>query len=159
MEAQKKSKRKVAFILILAALAGVALFGWFVHLVLLAAHVSEPATNTVYGITSKRLWASIIALLALVGVIFGWLALRKSEGRIGIRKGKRRAIVAVVAGLIAVATGGLNLALATGGPGSGNGVVAGAAAIVLGLIAIVFGGLALMRSTRIDKDSSNRDTA
>jgi hypothetical protein len=139
-------KRIYAFIF--AALAAAALFGGLVYAVLVAAHVSEPAATTVYGLTSRRLWATTIAVLALVGVVFGGLALRQSARRIGIRNGRMAAIVALVTGLIAVVNGGLNLAIANGGPGTGNGVVGGAAALVLGLIAMVFGGLALARAWR-----------
>lgn len=45
------------FAIILAALAAAALFGVLVHGVLVAAHVSEPAATTVYGVTARRLWA------------------------------------------------------------------------------------------------------
>lgn len=139
---------KRTFALILAALAAAAVFGGLVHAVLVAAHVSEPAATTVYGLTPRRLWATTVAVLALVGVVIGALALRRSAGRIGTGNGRMGAIVALVAGLIAVVNGGLNLAIATGGPGTGNGVVGGAAALVLGLIATALGGLALARSRR-----------
>jgi hypothetical protein len=48
---------KRTFALILAALAAAALFVGLVHAVLVAAHVSEPATTTIYGLTAWRLWA------------------------------------------------------------------------------------------------------
>jgi len=133
---------KRTFILILAAMVAVALFGGLVHFVLVAAHVSEPAATTVYGLTTRRLWATIVVLLALVSVVIGGLALVRAR-RIAV-------IVALVAGLIAVVNGGLVLALATGGPGSGNGVVGGAGALVLGLIGMSLGGVALARSYHID---------
>ena len=139
---------KRTFALILAALAAAALFGVLVHAVLVAAHVSEPAATTVYGLTPRRLWATTATLLALVGVVVGGLALRRSAGRIGTGNGRMGAIVALVAGPIAVVNGGLNLAIAKGGPGTGNGVVGGAAALVLGMIAMALGGLALVRSRR-----------
>ncbi len=139
---------KRTFALILAALAAAALFGGLVHAVLVAAHVSEPAATTVYGLTPRRLWATTVAVLALVGVVIGALALRRSAGRIGTGNGRMGAIVALVAGLIAVVNGGLNLAIAKGGPGTGNGVVGGAAALVLGLIAMTLSGLAVARSCR-----------
>jgi hypothetical protein len=139
---------KRTFVLILAALAAVALFGGLVHAVLVAAHVSEPAATTVYGFTPRRLWATTIAALALAGVVIGGLALRRAAGRFGIVSGRKGAIVAFLAGLVAVVNGGLNLATAHGGPGTGNGVVGGAAALVLGLIGIALGGLALARSRR-----------
>ena len=138
---------KRTFALIVAALATAALFGALVHAVLVAAHVSEPAATTVYGLTPRRLWATTAAVLALVGVVSGGLALRRSAGRIGTGNGRMGAIAAL-AGLIAVVNGGLNLAIAKGGPGTGNGVVGGAAALVMGLIGMALGGLALARSRR-----------
>ena len=136
---------KRTFVLILAAVAAVAAFGWLVHMVLVAAHLSEPAPTTVYGMTPRRLWAAAVAVLALVAVVIGGLALRQSAGRVGNGNGRMGAIVAMMAGLIAAVNGGLNLAIAKGGPGSGNGVIGGAAALVLGLIAMALGGLALAR--------------
>jgi len=127
---------KRTFVLIIAALAAAALFGGLVHTVLVAAHVSEPAATTVYGLTFRRLWATIVVALGLVGVVIGGLALARPASRFG-------AIVTLVAGPIALVNGGLVLAIANGGPGSGNGVVGGAAALVLGMIATVLGGLAL----------------
>jgi len=136
---------KRTFALILAALAAAALFGGLVHAVLVAAHVSEPAANTVYGLTARRLWATTVAVLGVVGMVVGGLALARPASRFGTAYGRLGAIVALVAGLIAIVNGGLVLAIATGGPGSGNGVVGGAAGLVLGLIATVLGGLALAR--------------
>ena len=87
-------------------------------------------------------------LLALVGVVIGGLALRRSAGRMGTGNGRMGAIVALVAGLIGLVLGGLIVATAEGGPGTGNGVVGGAVALVVGLIAMGLGGLALARSRR-----------
>ena len=139
---------KRTFAIILAAVAAAALFGGLVHAVLVAAHVSESAATTVYGVTPRRLWAATVAALALVGVAIGGLALARPASRFGTASGRLGAIVALVAGLIAVVNGGLNLALANGGPGTGNGVVGGAAALVLGLIALAIGRLALVRCSR-----------
>jgi peptidoglycan/LPS O-acetylase OafA/YrhL len=141
----KTPTMKRTFVPILAALAAAALFAGLVHAVLVTAHVSDPAATTVYGLTPRRLWATTVAMLALVGVIIGGRALRRSAGRIDTGSGGWRALVA---GLIAVVGGGLNLAFATGGPGTGNGVVGGAAALVMGLVAMVLGGLAISRSRR-----------
>jgi len=132
--------------LVLVALAGAALFAGLVHAVLVAAHVSEPAATTVYGPTARRLWATAIAGLALVGVVVGGLALRRPASRFATPSGR---LAAIVAGLIAAINGGLVLAVADGGPGTGNGVVGGAGALVLGLIAMALGGLALARSRRL----------
>jgi Family of unknown function (DUF6223) len=139
---------KRTFALIFAALAAAALFGGLVHAVLVVAHLSEPADTTVYGLTPRRLWATMVAALALVGVVIGGMALRRYAGRIGTGNERMWAIVALAVGLIAVVNGWLNLATAKGGPGTGNGVVGGAAALVLGLIAMALGGLALARSRR-----------
>ena len=136
---------KRTFAIILAALAAAALFGGLVYAVLVAAHVSEPAATTVYGLTPRRLWATTVAVLGLVGVIIGGLALARPASGFGTHSGRLGAIVALVAGLIAVVNGALNMAIANGGPGTGNGVVGGAAAFVLGLIAMALGGMALTR--------------
>ena len=136
---------KRTFAMILAALAAAALFGGLVHAVLVTAHVSEPAATTVYGLTPRRLWATTVAVLALVGVVIGGLALARPASRFGTASGRLGVIVALVTGLVAAVNGGLVVAMASGGPGSGNGVVGGAAALVLGLIAMALGGLALSR--------------
>ena len=129
-------------------MAAAALFGGLVHAVLVAAHVSEPAATTVYGMTLRRLWATTVVVLALVGVGSGGLALARPANRLGTASRRLESIVALVAGLVAVVNGGLVLALATGGPGTGNGVVGGAGALVLGLIAMAIGALALARPHR-----------
>ena len=139
---------KRTFLVILAALAAAASFAGLVHAVLVAAHVSEPAATTVYGLTPRRLWATAAAAVALVGVVIGVFALARSASRFGTTSGRLGAIVALAAGLIAVVNGGLNLAMATGGPGTGNGVVGGAAAFVLGLIALTLGGISRARVRR-----------
>ena len=136
---------KRTFGIILAAVAAAALFAGLVHAVLVAAHVSEPAATTVYGLTPRRLWATTVVVLALVGVVIGGLALARPASRLGTASGQLGAILALAAGVIAVVNGGLNVTIATGGPGTGNGVVGGAAAFVLGLIALAIGGLALAR--------------
>jgi hypothetical protein len=135
--------------IVLAVTAAAAAFVGLVHAVLVAAHVSEPATTTVYGLTPRRLWATTVAMLAVVGVVTGGLALARPLGRLGTASGPLGAILALTAGLVAAVNGGLNLALAKGGPGTGNGVVGGAAAFVLGLLAVGIGTLALVRSHRM----------
>lgn len=144
---QETTTMKRLYILIPAGLVAAALFGGLVHVVLVAAGVAEPAATTVYGPTTQRLWATTVALLALVGVIIGGVALFRSARRIG-NGGRKGASVALVAGLIAVVNGGLLLAIANGGPGTGNGVVGAAMALVLGLIDMAIGGLVLTRSRR-----------
>ena len=139
---------KRTFAIILAGLAAAALFAGLVHAVLVAAHVSEPVATTVYGLTARRLWATTVAVVAVAGVVIGWLALARPASRFGTASGRLGAMVALVAGLVAVINGALNVAIATGGPGTGNGVVGGAAAFVLGLIALALSGVALARCHR-----------
>src|SRR5262249_34448413 len=143
-----RKSMKRTFAIIVVALAAAALFAGLVHAVLVAAHVSEPAAATVYGLTPRRLWATTVAVLGLVGVVIGGLALARPASRFGAASGRRGALMALGGGLIGVVNGGLNLAIANGGPGTGNGVVGGAAAFVLGLIALALGGLALARYRR-----------
>ena len=139
-------KRRV--VIVFAVVAAGALFAGVVYAVLVAARVSEPAATTVYGLTPRRLWAITVAVLTLVGVGIGGLALLRPGSRFGTASGPLGAVLALVVGLIGAFNGGLNLAIANGGPGTGNGVVGGAAAFVLGLIAVAIGGLALARSRR-----------
>jgi Family of unknown function (DUF6223) len=145
---------KRTFILILVGLLAVALFAGFVHAVLVAAHVSEPAPTTVYGVTPRRLWATAADVVAVAGVIIGGLALARPASRFGTASGQ---IVALTSGLIAIVNGWLVLAIATGGPGTGNGVVGGAGALVLGLIALVLAGLALARARRAGRLPSEKN--
>jgi hypothetical protein len=139
---------KRTFLIVLAALAAAGLFAALVHAVLVAAHVSEPAATTVYGVTPRRLWATTVAFVALIGLVIGGTALARPASRFGTASGPLGPIVALVAGLIGIVNGGLNVAVATGGPGTGNGVVGGAAAFVLGLAALALGGVALARGRR-----------
>ena len=139
---------KRAFALVLGTVAAAGLFGVLVHAVLVAAQVSEPAATTVYGLTFRRLWATAVIVLALVGVVLGGLALARAANRFGTASRRLEAGVGLVTGLLAAVNGGLLLALADGGPGTGNGVVGAAGAVVLGLIAMALGGLALARSSR-----------
>ena len=142
----KRQKRMNRSLGLMLALAAAALVAGLVHLVLVGTHLSEPAATTVYGPTARRLWATTVAGLALVGVIIGGLALARPASRFGTAPGR---LAAIVAGLIAAVNGGLVLSVANGGPGSGNGVVGGAGAFVLGLIAMALGGVALARSRRL----------
>ncbi|WP_346535390.1 DUF6223 family protein [Micromonospora sp. DPT] len=114
-----------------------------------AAHLLvQPAAVSSYTLTAGRLWSLVAALLGLVGVVIGGLALARSAGRIGTGTGMRGPIVALAAGLAAAVIGGLVVAGADGGPGTGGGIVGGFVAVVVGLIAMVLGGLVLARSRR-----------
>src|SRR5258708_37400609 len=101
---------KRAFILILGALTAAALFGGLMHAVLVFAHVSEPASTTVYGLTARRFWATMVVVLALIGVVIGGVALARPAGRFGTASGRLGAIVARVTGLGALVNGRLGVA-------------------------------------------------
>jgi hypothetical protein len=136
------SGMKRTLVVALAVLAAAGLLAGLVHAVLVATHLSEPTAATVYGMTSRRLWALLVLVLALVGVIAGGLALvRPAFRRLG-------GLAGLATGLIAGVNGGLVLAVAEGGPGSGNGVIGGAGALVLGVLAMALGGLARVRYRR-----------
>ena len=137
-------KRTLA--IILGALVAAVVFGGLVHFVLVVTQHSEPTGPTVGGMTPRRIWAIVVDVVAIVGVVIGVLALTRPGGRFGTASGRLGAIVALLAGLIGVVNGGLLLAIAEGGPGSGNGVIGAAGAFVLGLIALVLSALAMARS-------------
>ena len=87
------------------------------------------------------------ALIALVGVVVGGLAMARSR--------RRQAVSAVVLGLIGVIVGGLHGANAAGGLGTGNGLAGAVIAVALGLIGVVLGWLALAAARRTaDRPSS-----
>ena len=106
----------------------------------------------VRGITPGRAAALLPAVMGLISVVIGWLALARSAGRTG--SGRLKAIIALVLGLTGIVLSGLHLARATGAIGTGSGRLGAIVAMVLGLIGVVLGGLALARSRRIAKGSS-----
>ncbi|MCX4703629.1 DUF6223 family protein [Streptomyces sp. NBC_01352] len=110
----------------------------------------QPVAAGVYDMSAGRLGASSAAVLGLIGVVIGGLALARPAGRFGTGSGSGRlgTTVALVAGLIAMALGGLVVATSDGGIGTGNGLGGAIVALVVGLIALVLGGLALARSRR-----------
>jgi hypothetical protein len=145
MKSVKEINVKRALTYIIVAAAAIAVYFGLVHLILIVANVSKSAPSTVYGLTSKRQFALVALGMALISVVFGWRAFRKSASRISTLDSKNGPIIAIFIGLIAVIGGGLNLAAANGGPGSGNGVLGSAQALVLGLVGMFLGGLTLIR--------------
>jgi hypothetical protein len=105
------------------------------------------------GIGSGRLVPTVAAVVGLIGVALGGLALARSAGRIGAGSGRLGAIAAGFAGLISVVVGGLHAANSAGGFGTGNGLAGAIVAIVVGLISMVLSGLALARSRQQESDS------
>ncbi len=96
--------------MMLAGLAGAALFGGLVYAVLVAAHVSGPAATTVHGLTPRRAWATTAAALSVVGLVIAGVALARPASRFGTASGRLGAAVALVVGPIAALNGGLNVA-------------------------------------------------
>jgi hypothetical protein len=81
------------------------------------------------GIGSGRLVPTVAALVGLIGVVLGGVALTRSARRVG--------------------TGRLgHSANSAGGFGTGNGLAGAIVAMVVGLISIVLCGLALRRTGR-----------
>ena len=147
---------KRVVLLMAAAVVAVSLFAGLVHAVLVAARVSEPAKDTVYGSTPQRTWATIAVALGFVGVAGGGLALARPTHRVmrGLGSG-----TALVSGFIGGINGALVLSSPNGGPGSGNGVVGGAMALVLGLTAVALVGSALLRSRRAQRALASRSSS
>lgn len=103
------------------------------------------------GIGSGRLLPTIAAVLALIGVVVGSLALLRSP-RGG--NGRSGAIVSLFLAAIGLAIGGLHASNSAGGFGTGNGLAGAIVAMVLGLVGVVFSGLALARVPRLERDSN-----
>ena len=112
-----------------------------------AAQVSAQPTPVGYGMTSGRLVATAAAVVGLIGVVIGLLALVRPSGLFGSATGRLGVTIAFAAGLIAAAVGGWRAATSTG-IGTGGGLAGAIVAVVLGLIAISLGWLALSRSRR-----------
>ncbi|WP_152402581.1 DUF6223 family protein [Paenibacillus cellulositrophicus] len=103
--------------------------------------------NVGYGAaTPGRIWASLDAMLGLIGAILGGLSLARSAGRFGKGSGRRGAIVSGVVGLIVIVYALLHLTIFTGDFGTGSGRAGAIIAIVMGLVGIVLAGLTLARS-------------
>jgi hypothetical protein len=92
-----------------------------------------------YELGVGRTVPTVAALLGLISVVIGGLALARSAGR-------PSAVVTLVLGPISVIVGGLHAANSAGGLGTGNGLAGAVVAVALGLIGTVLGGLALARS-------------
>ncbi|MFF8609662.1 DUF6223 family protein [Streptomyces sp. NPDC015346] len=138
------------------AATGAALLGTWVLAAPATARASvQPAAADVYTMSAGRLGATTAAVLALIGVAIGGLALARPTGRFGTGTGTGRlgASVALAAGLVAMALGGLVVATSDGGLGTGNGLGGAIVALVVGLISLVLGGMALGRSRRTARPS------
>ena len=111
--------------------------------VLYALVTPSAASVAAYEIGTGRLVPSVAAVVGLVSVVVGGLALARPGPA---ATGRARAVTAVAAGLVSVIVGGVHAANAAGGLGTGNGLAGAVIAVVLGLIGVIAGGLALTRS-------------
>ncbi|MEU8300540.1 DUF6223 family protein [Micromonospora sp. NPDC048909] len=133
----------------LLATTPTALLGAFGFAAPAAAHSSlQPAAADAFTMSAGRLGASVAAVVGLIGVVIGGLALARPATRIGTANGRGGAVVALVAGLIGIVLGGLVVATSDGGIGTGNGRGGAFVALVVGVVGIVLGGLALARARR-----------
>ena len=97
-----------------------------------------------YVLGTGRTVPSVAAVLGLISVVIGGLALSRSARRVG----RTGAVVTLVLGLVSAVVGGLHTANSAGGLGTGNGLAGAVVALALGLIGLVLGGLAVARSRR-----------
>jgi hypothetical protein len=100
------------------------------------------------ALTAGRARAIVAAVVGLISLVIGGLAMARSAGRIGAGKGRAGAIVALGLGLIGMVLSVAHLGSSTGGFGSGSGRAGAIVALALGLIGMNLGGLALARSRR-----------
>jgi hypothetical protein len=105
-------------------------------------------TDGAVGVTNGRARAIVAAVVGLISLVVGGLAVARSAGRIGTGSGRAGAIVALVLGLISLVLSVVHLGSSTGGFGTGSGRAGAIVALVLGLIGMNLGGLALARSRR-----------
>lgn len=110
------------------------------------AYASVQLVAADHGMTSGRLGPTLTALMGLLGLIAGGVALVRATGRTGSRGGKKQAISALVLGTSSLGLGTLFAAQADGGPGTGNGIVGAWLAMLLGVIGLTLAVLALART-------------
>lgn len=103
-----------------------------------------------YELGVGRTVPSAAAVLALLGVVAGAVALRRTR-RSGTHPNLSWIVAALATGAIGVIVGGMHGANAAGGPNTGNGVVGALVAVVLGAVAVVLGGLSLARYRRTER--------
>ena len=96
-------------------------------------------------LTAGRARAMVAAVVGLISLIIGGLALMRSTRRTGTGGGRVGAIVALVLGLIGMILSVVHLGTSTGGFGTGGGRAGAIVALVLGLIGVNLAWLALRK--------------
>ena len=105
----------------------------------------------VMQLTAGRARAMVAAVVGLISLITGVLALARSSGRLGTGNGRVGAITALVLGVIGMILSVVHLGTSTTGFGTGGGRAGAIVALVLGLVGVNLGGLALVRSRRYSR--------
>lgn len=100
------------------------------------------------GAGKGRAGAIVAAVVGLISLVIGGLALARSAGLVGAGAGRAGAFVALALGLIGTVLSVAHLGSSTGGFGTGSGRAGAIVALALGLIGMNLGGLALARSRR-----------
>jgi hypothetical protein len=111
---------------------------FFTCLVPVAIYAQSPQVGE---ITTGRARALVGAVVGLISLVIGGLALLRSTGR-GV------ATVALVLGLLGIILSVVHLGTSTGGFGTGSGRAGAIVALVLSLIGTSLGGLTLSRHRR-----------
>ncbi len=99
-------------------------------------------------LTAGRARSLVGAVVGLISLMIGGVALARAAGHIGTGNGRTGAIVALVLGLIGLVLSVVHLGSSTGGFGTGSGRAGAILGLVAGLIGTNLGGLALARSRR-----------
>jgi hypothetical protein len=131
----------------------------FVPLLLAAPAAAEHVPVAAGGIGSGRLVPTVAAVVGLISVVVGGLALARSADHIGTGTGRAGAIAALVMALFSVSIGALHMANSAGGFGTGNGLAGAIVAVVVGLIGMATGGLTLARSRRTGRPGHDPGSA
>src|SRR5262245_9086520 len=96
---------------------------------------------------SGRAGATVAAMVVLIGVVTGGLALARSARHSGSGHGRDEAIVSLVMSLMGMALAALHLATSHGAIGTGHGRLGAIVALVLGLVGVALGRTALSHSS------------
>ncbi|WP_207515661.1 DUF6223 family protein [Longitalea luteola] len=104
----------------------------------------------VSGITPGRAAALLPAVMGLISVVFGCMALARVKRN--SPSGRAMAIAAIILALMGIVFSGLHLARATGAIGTGSGRLGAIVALLFSLIGVVISWLALARFRRMARD-------
>ena len=113
-----------------------------------AVDLSSTYPGLAADLTAGRTRALVGAVVGLISLIIGGVALARSRGSVRTSNGRTLGIVALILGLIGIVLSVVHLGTSTSGFGTGSGRAGAIVALVLGLIGVNLGGLALARARR-----------